>query len=160
MKRIFLAAGGVMILGVMGFLGWKFRDQNSSKIFPKKEEIRMSLRELIAQGKEQVCSWKKSEGDTEYSGKIYVAGKKFRQEADSRSPTEGRHRVVAVSDGEYLWVWGDEMGSKGVKMKIDETIKSGEQINWNDQLEYECKTARILPGMFEPTAEKEFEDSN
>lgn len=71
-----------------------------------------SLKDLFSMQTAQKCSMKQTTDD-EYTGTIYISGKKFYQETNTKEGT-----VYAISDGQTVYSWST-MSASGIKMDVN-----------------------------------------
>jgi len=75
-----------------------------------------TLKDLLAGGKEEKCTWTADENGRSSSGTLYISGKKFKQNITIVDPkTQATSQMYSLSDGETMYTWGSAMGGRGVK---------------------------------------------
>lgn len=71
-----------------------------------------SLKDLFSLQTAQKCTMKQETDGEEYTGTIYISGKKFYQETNTKEGT-----VYAISDGQSVYSWST-MSAAGIKMDV------------------------------------------
>lgn len=137
--------------------------RTENKIDNKKAEIKQTLKDLLASGVSQKCSWKFENEGLSMKGQVLMAGKKFKQEIMSASANEKETKMEAVSDGKYLYMWGSEMAGQGIKMEIKEGENEnysaeGGKVDWNKEYQYECSPTTVSETEFEVPKNIQFQD--
>lgn len=140
--------------------------ETGQEVAENQDEGGFSLKELLALGKDQKCSWKIEVNNQTTEGIMWISGKKFRQEilVKAGGDNQAESKVISVSDGTWIYVWNSELGSQGVKMKIEES-ESGEnnnqtKIDWEKKFNYACQAASINQADLEPPKNIDFQDMN
>lgn len=126
---------------------------NNEKV-EEKTESKKSLKELLALGTAQKCTYEVNEDGSKMKGEIIVKGEKFKQSMEITTD-QGKMMVYALSDGTYYYSWGDAMGDQGTKMKIDELQSDAKEvekenpgtqqqkIDWEEKFDYKCVAATL-----------------
>lgn len=134
------------------------------KVEEKKEEAKKSIKDLVASGVSQKCSWKSDVEGTTSEGQMWISGKKFKQEIKTVSAeTKAETRATVVSDGSYIYMWNNEMGKRGIKMAIKEgeeqdySAENG-KMDWNKEFQFECNPTVVSDSELAPPADIEFQD--
>ncbi len=122
----------------------------------------MSLKELLASGGAQRCTFTHSVENSESSGVVYVAGGKMRGDFTSvaAGQTMQSHMIV---DGETSYVWTDAM-PQGMKLSFASMeTQAGSQnknqsVDVNQKLDYDCSNWAVDQSMFALPAGVTFSD--
>jgi hypothetical protein len=136
---------------------------------PKTETAKTALKELLAGGKVQKCTWSAVENGNDVSGTLYVSGKKFRQESvTTDSKTKALSQNYSLGDGETVYTWGAMMGGRGVKISMAslENMVTGtpsgtpSQVNavLDQQYQYQCQPWTADESQFVPPTNITFSD--
>lgn len=111
--------------------------------------IQKSLKDLLSSGLSQKCTWSATEENTSIKGEILIKGNKFKQ-VSSVKTEQSEMTINAVSDGEWIYTWNDQVPGQGIKMNLkqseitpmpDQTDNS--QINFEKQYNYSCTPASV-----------------
>jgi hypothetical protein len=135
----------------------------------KTETARTALKELLAGGKTQICTWTSTENGVEMKGTLYVSGKKFRQESETTdAKTKTVSQSFSISDGESIYSWGGAMGKQGVKFSMSSIgnivtgtptgASSRTGVNLNQEYQYQCQPWTADETLFTPPADVTFSD--
>jgi hypothetical protein len=126
-----------------------------------------SLKDLLAGGKDQKCTWTfTNEGQT-MSGIMLVSGKKFRQEITVNDATTKKEtQMFTISDGDNMWTWNSETGGQGFKTKVTEsdttpeanTTPSQGKLDWGAEYEYKCDPWTVNAADLTPPTDIKFVD--
>jgi hypothetical protein len=166
-----IVAVGLLVLGGCGVT------TPTAKVVPteipsKAETLstRAALKDLLAGGKEEKCTWTAEENGNNMSGTLYISGKKFRQEeAITDLKTKAVSQLYSLSDGESVYAWGSAMmGGKGFKTSFTELqalvtgIPTGTQtksgIDLNKEYLYKCEPWTASADLLTPPKEVTFQD--
>jgi hypothetical protein len=116
-------------------------------------------------GQAQKCTWQISDETGKTEGTILMSGDKFKQEVTMTAQADSKKTVVyALSDGGYVYMWNNEMGTNGLKMAVDDDNKSSYdnaefgKVEWDAENEYECSPATISETDLTPPSEIQFQD--
>lgn len=123
-----------------------------------------TLADLMARGGDWKCTWSLVTDESTGSGTVYVSGNKFASTITT-STGEGNMTAQAISDGQFMYTWGDAMPT-GVKMKLDGTqvpdVSSTGDVSGVEQLAgeyaYDCDPWSADASMFMPPANITFTD--
>lgn len=135
----------------------------------QKVENKLSLKELIAGGKDQKCTWKYEIDGQQMEGSLLISGKKFKQEIVMDMEIEGTKKTTKItnlSDGEYLYMWNNETKEQGIKMRIPEEDKEGldkqengqGKVDWEGKYEYKCDNWKAGANDLTPPKDIQFQD--
>ena len=127
---------------------------------PANDSVKMTLKDLLAKGKNQKCSWTFQDNSQTITGIIYVSGNKFKQEMAVVDPSTKKATVMdTISDGANMYIWNSETNSKGIKMKIteDKAPATG-SVDWNKQYQYQCSTWTVSEGELTVPTKVQFSD--
>lgn len=100
------------------------KDNNSSTTtdFSKEDNSTssFSLRDLITKNIPQKCTYSGSNSEGSFNSEIIISGKKFNQTITYKS-AEGEQIMNSISDGEYIYTWGNlsTAGTYAIKVKAD-----------------------------------------
>ena len=136
---------------------------------PKTETAKAALKDLLAGGKVQKCTWATDENGSSVGGVMYISGKKFRQERNITDPkTQAVTTSYSLSDGESVYTWGGTMGTRGIKVSLAsiENIVTGNpsgtpsQVNavLDQQYQYQCEPWAADESQFVPPTGVTFSD--
>lgn len=120
-----------------------------------------SLRELLASGQSQTCTFTSSDGSTNTEGTVYAASGRMR--GDISSTTEGKTIAshMIVSDNQlYVWMDGE---ANGMKMafdlnKIQDEETKQKTVDLDEKVEYQCRGWVGDPSLFDVPASVMFTD--
>ena len=118
------------------------------------EKFSGSVIDLMNQNKNTTCTWSVNEtnNNSKNSGRVYVSGKKFRQEMAFEQSDGQKMEIFAVSDGEIIYIWNTDQKNEGMKMKLDSVeaenkpddtdVKTGkiegQAADFQNKVEYSC----------------------
>ncbi|MBI2465191.1 hypothetical protein HYV64_03550 [Candidatus Shapirobacteria bacterium] len=161
-KKYLILAATLLILG--GCTKQGVVSNVVDKVEQKKEEAKKSIKDLVASGVSQKCSWKSDVDGTTSEGQMWISGKKFKQEITTElAETNVETKATVVSDGSYTYMWNSEMGKKGIKMAIkdDETqdysAENG-KVDWNKEFQFECNPSTVSDSELAPPTDVDFQD--
>jgi len=130
------------------------KGQESSQASPK------SLKDLLAAGIPQKCTFKDVLSDVDMEGTTYIANGKMR--GDFSSTIEGKTTTGhTIFDGKTSYVWMDET-STGFKMEVDPSAEttsetSAEQgLDLNKTIDYKCSAWLPNESLFTPPSDVTF----
>lgn len=150
--------GGAIVLGVgiAGYMlmqpGMEFEVQENSVNTAREAGAgmatgKMSMKNLVAAGVSQKCTFNESNDISQSSGTVYIANGKMRGDFDSMAQgiAVKSHMIV---DGEYSYVWTPDT-NQGFKMSITagestgasgSSVTQGQQtVDYNQELAYSCE---------------------
>ena len=134
------------------------------------ESIKGSLQDLLARGKPIKCTYEGEEDGETFSGVMYIADKKARQDAkgENNGKTMEIHTIV---DDKTVHFWTSEDPTKGIKMSIDQTeedlkefgedVEEGQKTEaqeWEKDFDYKCSKWKVDKSKFEVPTDIEFMD--
>jgi hypothetical protein len=172
-KKLFLIGSllgvGVLILGGCGPTAPTVKVEPTITPTPKTETAKAALKDLLAGGKDQQCTWTTVENGSNVSGTMYISGKKFRQDRNITDPkTQAVTQSYNLSDGESVYTWGGTLGTRGIKVSLTtiESVVTGtpsqtpSQVNdvLNQQYQYQCQPWTPDNSQFTPPTEVIFSD--
>jgi hypothetical protein len=128
-----------------------------------------ALKDLLAGGKVEKCTWSAVENGNGVSGTLYVSGKEFRQETvTTDAKTQAKSQNYSLSDGTTIYTWGGMMGGRGIKISMAslENMVTGtpsgspSQVNsvLNQQYQYQCEPWTADDSQFVPPTNITFSD--
>jgi hypothetical protein len=159
----------VLILIAAGFFGYsKFannsntnpsvtitKDQNSTE-----NSFTSTIKELLGKGLTQKCTitYPQDKG----TGIMYFSGNKFSGEYTIETDGE-KLTGHTLSDGIFVYVWSDASPKMGIKMKLDDVMKTSpteiEQTgDLSEEVDFKCSSWTLDQAKFTPPAEIEFKD--
>lgn len=99
---------------------------------PTEANTSFSLRDLMGMGKDQTCTFTVSSSDgstftTSTKGSIYISGQKLAEnlEITSSDKTVAVKDMNIISDGTYVYTWGNAEKLPGMKFKLSEITPTG-----------------------------------
>lgn len=143
-------------------------DNNSAK-------STFSLRDLIAQNIPQKCNYSGSDDQGSFDTEILISGKKFKQTIKYKS-VEGEETINSISDGEYVYTWGNHFGGNAfaTKMKADFENKntpdiddsenysssedSGSSVDLDSDFQGKCSPTVVSDSDFQVPTDIKFQD--
>lgn len=124
------------------------------------ESFRGSMQDIISQGKAVKCTYSgESEMGDNYSGTLYAAGNKARQ--DTKGEHDGRDtQIHIIVDDRAVYLWTSENPGRGMKMAVeedDEGLKelaedieeAGQDRQWQQEFDYKCSKWKTDHSKFE-----------
>jgi len=141
---------------------------NSPSPTPTTEtSVAKSLKDLMALGTAQKCTWQVTDTGQEMTGTMLISGQKFKQTIVVPVPSgQTTTTTYAISDGTSLYSWSD--ASKGVGMKINLADaqknaptpgqKTDTSVDWSKQYNYNCSPATVSDADFAPPSDIKFTD--
>ncbi|MCX6726809.1 MAG: hypothetical protein NTY75_03245 [Candidatus Shapirobacteria bacterium] len=141
---------------------------NSPSSTPTKTEtsVAKSLKDLMALGTAQKCTWQVTDTGQEITGTMLISGQKFKQTIVIPVPSGQTTTTYAISDGTNLYSWSDV--SKGVGMKINLADaqknaptpgqKTDTSVDWSKQYNYNCSPAVVSDADFALPSDVKFTD--
>jgi hypothetical protein len=124
------------------------QDSNPSPT-PQPQTSAQSLKDIIALGKDQKCTWSLNENGQNMSGEMLISGKKFKQTIKTTNDQAGGITTNVVSDGLYIYTWNSQMPDTGFKMKFDESAMENPQaaasqpVNLEKKFDFNCTPATV-----------------
>jgi len=171
-KKVIAIVAVVLVLGVGGYLLWKSQGAKAPSGVQTGTETPSglkSLKELIAAGVAQKCTFSTSNESGSSEGTTFVAGGKMRGDFTSvvAGKTTKSHMIV---DGNTNYIWTD--GEKtGFKTTFEETESSGGegtsgspettaegQTDLNQKVDYKCSAWVTDLSQFAPPSDVQFTD--
>ncbi|RLC36124.1 hypothetical protein DRH27_05710 [Candidatus Falkowbacteria bacterium] len=132
------------------------------------EDFQGSMQDLISKGKPVKCTYSgETESGDSFSGIIYVADKKARQDAEGNG--EGKvTEIHTIVEDRLAYFWTSENPNKGFKIDItqaEEELKEfGEDFNeaseqeWQKDFSYKCSKWKVDKSKFELPSDVDFMD--
>lgn len=128
-----------------------------------------SLKDLLAGGKDQKCTWTVEENGSNMTGTLYISGKKFKQEVTVIDPeTKAENQMFSLSDGESIYTWSSAMGTQGFKTSIAEmqnvatgaptSVPAQGKVDLNKQYQYQCEPWTVGEADLAPPTNVTFTD--
>ena len=106
----------------------------------------MSLKDLMALGQSQKCTYSSSDNGQNLSGTILISGNKFKETTEITG-TKGKTVAYAISDGADIYSWTDQTKANGIKMVIptaapdNGTPAAGQPaqgVDLNKKMDFQC----------------------
>ncbi len=145
--KILLAAGGIIILAIAGFLMFGNKDnvgklENNEQNSQGTENQKSSLKNLMARSGSHMCTFNEATANSTNSGTVYISGGKMR--GDFTSIAEGKTmQSHMISMNQESYVWTDDM-KQGFKMSLDQAAptqgKQDQSVDINAELNYKCES--------------------
>lgn len=172
MKKTAMVIGVIVLVVLVLVLGWKaknkarpIKEMVKSELLEKKGKTKQKLKDILGMGQAQKCTWQVSDENGATNGTILMSGDKFKQEVTMVSNSDKKEtKMFALSDGNFVYMWNNEMGSNGLKMAVEDDSKSSYdnaqfgKVEWDAENEYECNPATISEGELTPPSEIQFQD--
>lgn len=150
-------------------------NQNQSQDGNSSKGTSFSMRELLAQGKNQKCTFFVSEtGEdntkSETSGTLYIAGNKIAEDVEIKSYDEavGTVNMKIISDGTYMYSWSPDNKASGMKFKItdttedatDDTDSQRQNVDMDKKMDLDCLGWTVDSTKFSVPSDIKFTDVN
>lgn len=141
-----------------------------------------SLKDLMAQGKNMECTWStKDEKGNEVTGMVDISGQKFKMTMAMNDPQKGGvSNSYTLSDGTWIYIWGDMMKGNGIKLKASDSEQMGKdaqanlpkgdqgnaptdrgpQTDWQKNYEYDCNPWEATDSVFTVPSDVTFADAS
>jgi hypothetical protein len=147
-------------------------NQNNSTNTSKSSESNQpsqefSLKDLLTKGSSQKCIWTSEDDDNISTGELLIKGDKFKQVVTIKNGEETM-KVNAISDGQYVYTWGDQAssGTFAMKMKLDNTEvnddtsndSASSQVDLNQKQKFNCSPANVSDADLSIPKDIEFTD--
>lgn len=169
-KNILLIVGAIAVLGIVGYMlmgsspegGTVESGANNAPGTPPAQGMR-SLKDLLAVGSAQKCTFTQSAETGGSSGVVYTAGGRMRGDFTSNAAgqTMESHMIVK-DDTSYMWGAGMEQGIKMSFASIEDAQANAPQgtrsVDVNQKLDYDCGGWSADGRMFELPGDIEFMD--
>jgi len=171
MNKILLAIGALILVIILGGAAF-IMSKNSSKapvstqVMQKEkpasnQKSLKSLKDLIASGQAQKCTFKDKSASVNVEGTTYVANGKMR--GDSNSAVGGKNMMMhmIVSDRtSYTWMEGQTTGYKMVfdPAKMAAPTGSQQSVDVNKVIDYNCSNWTVDSSVFTPPANVKFSE--
>jgi len=140
--KVALAAGGVIILAVIGFLMFGNKGENLGINNQNQESLseKSSLKNLLTRSGSHMCTFDETTANSQNSGTVYISNGRMR--GDFTSVISGKtvqSHMIAMQNESYVWT--DET-KQGFKMMLDQSAQGQAQQNQsvdiNAELNYNC----------------------
>lgn len=122
----------------------------------------MSMKDILAKGQSQKCTYSSNIGGVESSGVVYTASGRMR--TDFIAKVDGGEMMEShmIIDGETAYVWGNQM-EQGIKMNVGAMgAEAGAQANGgvdlNEKMNYNCGNWPADQGQFSQPSNITFVD--
>ena len=166
MKKLLIVVSVLLVIGVGAYLllGMKLQGSNTktsitqNKSVSKTKSMQEVLKDLMASGKSQKCTYSNKLELVTVSGTIYIAGEKMR--GDFTSVSKGNnisgHMIV---DSQFTYTWTD-VSKRGVKVAINQQPSGGplnnQALGINKTFSYNCQDWLGDSAMFVPPSDVVF----
>lgn len=170
MKNKGLVIGVLLLLAGGAFFGYsKFFGKNFSKSTSTETPGMQSIKDLLASGTSQKCTFTTTDGSTESSGTTYVSGGKVRSDYTMKSPDKTViSHMINDEKTSYMWTDGEKTGLKmmmGEDM-MDNMMDEGEenvskessQESLDQKVDYRCSAWKTDSSVFTPPSNVEFSE--
>lgn len=171
-KKLIIAVVVVLVLGVGGYFFWKSQSAKIPSGLQTGTETSSglkSLKDLIAAGIAQKCTFSTTDESGSSEGTTYVAGGKMR--GDFTSVISGKTtKSHMITDGNtnYIWMDGEKTGFKTTIEETGETetgdtsvsqdVTSQGGADLNAKADYKCSAWVTDSSMFTPPTNVQFTD--
>lgn len=129
-----------------------------------------TLRALMESGSSLSCTFSRDQDDSNIAGTYNVSGTKVAGNYTITQPNGTVSNFQMISDGQYMYSWGDQLGGYGLKVDLERakeisaegqpsaTPSSGEpQFDaLSEQFQYNCTPWTVDPSVFEVPADVNF----
>lgn len=113
------------------------------------EELKTSLRDLLARNKAVECSFDTEDKESSAHGKFFLdaQNKKMFNESKVKSLADGKELTVSsIMDGDMLYTWNSMQAGTGMKMKIEDDDEKGDDNSKEDSLDLdEQRLVKCVP---------------
>ncbi|MCL4384576.1 hypothetical protein M1116_03920 [Patescibacteria group bacterium] len=131
---------------------------SSNSPAPTAKPLAQSLKDLLASGVAQKCTWESNDNNEKTTGELLIQGKKFK-ESSKVTNAQGTQNVYAISDGTFLYSWSDNAPESGIKMKLPQDFDTSltpaptssapagpsSSVDVNAKYDYHCSPATLSP---------------
>ena len=87
-----------------------------------------TLKTLLGMGKSLNCTYEFTDSESKLTtrGTTYVSGKNFATDIETTNPADTKKTLKnhMISDGEYLYTWGDDQKGAGMKVKMESSAET------------------------------------
>ena len=138
---------------------------------PKIESFsqKSTLKNLLGMDKNLTCTYTFEDAENKFQvkGTTYISGKKFAQEGETTDPTDKTKTIknYMVSDGDYVYTWGELQKGAGMKIKLEEpkdgtpkTDVAGAKGNMDKEYDMNCTHWDVDQARFNIPADIKFTD--
>lgn len=173
-KKNLLIAGVIVLLLIIGAVGFMMMQKPSTKsasetTTPKDttqdtsgvSTTTGSIRSLLAGGKNISCTVTYPENGG--GGTMFIADKKMRGDFSTKDSSGKQIESHMIQDGDFAYSW---MGTQGVKMKIDTSVKAspaagsaGQSVDLDKQENMNCQSWSVDNSKFTVPADVKFMDA-
>jgi hypothetical protein len=150
-KKTTYAVVAVVVLAVIAVVAFNMNKTGAPVGGSPVAQSPMSMKDLLAKGGSQKCTFANTAAGTESSGVIYLASGRMR--GDFTDKASGGQVVEShmIVDGQTTYIWGNQM-PQGVKMSSDATTAQGGQtgsgFDVDQALNYKCESWSANQGQF------------
>ena len=142
---------------------------SSPSAAPTSKPLAQSLKDLLASGVAQKCTWESTANNETVSGEIIIQGKKFKQ-TSKITTSRGTQNTYGISDGEFIYSWSDDSNGNGIKMKLPSktptpsgptsapSTDQSSPVDLNSKNDYHCSPATLSPSDLTLPANIKFTD--
>jgi hypothetical protein len=100
------------------------KTESREEAFSKKS----TLKTLLGMGKSLNCTYEFTDSENKLTtkGTTYVSGKNFATDIETTNPADTKKTLKnhMISDGEYLYTWGDDQKGTGMKVKMEASTET------------------------------------
>jgi len=181
MKNLPLIIGAIVILA-LGVGGYMYMQNGSASGSTDEKKMMgtgngpssgmMSIKDLLTQGGNQMCTFSSSGENGMSEGTTYVSGQNIRTDFSGTSADGQTYEGHSIMDGTYMYTWTSPQ-EPGFKIAMDqdyetmmeeaeeyqaEETTTNNQVDINEKLDYKCSAWNGDSAMFVPPADVEFTD--
>ncbi len=166
----------ILLLGVAGYFFMQNRDatsmigSNEKKMVSNEQSGMMTLKELMALGKSQMCTFSYSGPNGTTEGTSYIANNNVRTDFKGTDPNGKSYEGGMIMDGSYAYSWTTET-KQGIKMPITETMEqeidkaqqqkdiyNPQYVDADAKTDYKCSNWNTDSSKFTPPSDITFMD--
>lgn len=121
-------------------------DENQPTATPTEQSQSTSLRELLANGQNQKCTFSMSETDkddnkTTTGGTLYISGKRMAEEVQITNTGNGgiNTNMMMISDGDKIYTWDPSKKTPGMMFKMVEPTGTADGKTQNQNVDLDKK---------------------
>lgn len=175
-NRVLIIIGIIILILIAGWfymngnVSTSTQDQanNQNPSQPSSASTMTSLKDLLALGQSQMCTFNYPAEDTNMEGTSFIANGKVRTDFKGTDPGGASFEGSMINDGEYLYSWTSQM-TQGFKLKLTNevqesidkenpefTAKQNKYLDPNEKVDYKCQAWNADMGMFTPPSDISF----
>jgi hypothetical protein len=178
MKNAPLILGIILLLLLSAGGYWYMKKSPSSQITGNNKMMAnqttgggmMSMKDLLALGKDQTCTFSTTSESGTVNGSSYMSGGKVRTNFNGTYPDGKSYDGGMISDGAYVYSWTTDT-KQGFKMAMTDSLKESVEdvkkdfennpnkyVNQDEKMDYKCSSWPVDKGMFDPPSDITFTD--